>query len=107
MRPSATISGLLLCTLSLTLPLEGQIDSRASEIEASRAQKASELKPDELSRGEQTLLKIKEEKIIERITAGIAGFRVKFGGLATQSGFALGPEYLRQDLANGNVIFRG
>lgn len=107
MRPSATISGLLLCTLSLTLPLEGQIDSRASEIEASRAQKASELKPDELSRGEQTLLKIKEEKIIERITAGIAGFRVKFGGLATQSGFALGPEYLRQDLADGNVIFRG
>jgi outer membrane protein assembly factor BamA len=107
LRPSATISGLLLWTLSFTLPVQGQIDSRAAEIEALRAQKASHLKPDELSRAEQTFLKIKEEKIIERITAGIAGFRVKFGGLVTQSGFALGPEYLRQDLANGNVIFRG
>jgi outer membrane protein assembly factor BamA len=56
---------------------------------------------------ERILLKIEDDKIVERVTAGIAGFRVKFGGLASGSGFAIGPEYLREELAGGRVVFRG
>lgn len=82
------------------------VDSRAAEIEAARAQKAQRLEPDELTKVERTFLYIKEKKVLERISAGIAGFRVKLGGLVSGGGFALGPEYLRRDLADGNVLLR-
>jgi outer membrane protein assembly factor BamA len=92
---------LLLCPT-----LVAQVDSRAGEIEAARREKAQHLEPDKLSKGELTLLRFKEGRTLERFSAGIAGFRVKLGGIATGGGFALGPEYLRQDLANGNLMFR-
>ena len=91
----------------LSLPLWGQYDSRVAEIEAARQKKAQQLKPDELSRLERILGGARDKKLLERFTAGIAGFRVKLGGLTTGSGFALGPEYLRRDLADGAVIVRG
>jgi hypothetical protein len=92
----------------MSLPaLEAQYESRAAEIEAARQEKARQLQPDETGRTEKALVRIREQKIIERVTAGIAGFRLTFGNLATGSGFALGPEYLRRDLADGQVIFRG
>ncbi|MFB3924177.1 MAG: BamA/TamA family outer membrane protein [Terriglobia bacterium] len=43
---------------------------------------------------------------MERVSAGVAGFRLKLGGLVPGGGFALGPEYLRDDLAEGNLVFR-
>lgn len=94
-------------SLFAALPLAAQYNSRAEEIEAARREKATRLRPDETSKVEQTLVTIHDKKILERITEGIAGFRMKIGGLATGSGFAAGPEYLRRDLAGGNVIFRG
>ncbi|MGH9660036.1 MAG: hypothetical protein ACRD96_15920, partial [Bryobacteraceae bacterium] len=89
-----------------TLPIEAQVKTRAEEIEAARARKAAELKPEETSGLEKALVEIKDKKIIERLTAGVAGFRFLFGGLASGSGFAVGPEYLRRDLAGGKVVFR-
>lgn len=86
--------------------LRAQKESRAAEIEAARKEKAQLLKPDQASKAERTLLAIKEGKTLERISAGVAGFRLKLGGLVQGGGFAIGPEYLRQDLANGNLIFR-
>jgi hypothetical protein len=44
--------------------------------------------------------------LLDTITGGMPGLGVKVGGLVTGSGFALGPEYYRPDLANGNVVFR-
>ena len=90
----------------LGVPLPAQISSRAEEMEAARQEKAQHPTPDDTSKLERALLTIKEKKLVERITAGVAGFRVKFGGLASGSGFALGPEYLRRDLADGGVIVR-
>jgi outer membrane protein assembly factor BamA len=87
--------------------LHPQAASREAEIEGARDKKAQTLQPDALSRTEQLLVDIKEKKILERLTAGIAGFRLKFGGLTTGSGFAIGPEYLREELAGGQAIFRG
>ena len=44
--------------------------------------------------------------ILEKITYGIGGLRARIGALVTGSGFAFGPEYFRDDLANGDVRFR-
>jgi hypothetical protein len=80
--------------------------TRAGQIELQRQQKSQHLEPDDPSSIEHALILIKEKRIIERITAGIAGFRVKMGGLITGSGFAVGPEYHREDLAKGQMTFR-
>ena len=93
---------LLLCPL-----LPAQVDSRAAEIQAARSRKAQSLEPDETSGTEQALVYFKDAKLLERISAGVAGFRLKLGGLVNGSGFALGPEYLRSDLVRGEIIFRG
>ena len=81
-------------------------NSRAAEIEAERAQKASELAPDTPSRIEQYLNWIKQHKVLERLTNGVAGVRVHLGGLVTGSGFAAGPEYVRRDLFREQATFR-
>jgi hypothetical protein len=80
--------------------------TRAGQIEQQRQQKAAQLEPDEPSRIEHVLIVIKDKKIVERITAGIAGFRVHMGGLITGSGFAVGPEYYRHDLLHNQVSVR-
>src|SRR3954465_12997605 len=80
--------------------------TRAGQIEMQRQQKAAQLEPDEPSGIEHALNVIKEKKIIERVTAGIAGFRVRMGGLITGSGFAIGPEYFRRDLLHNQVSVR-
>ncbi len=79
--------------------------SRAAEIERQRAERAGELAPDDPDRVEQVFQTIKRERIVERVTEGVAGFRVRLGGLITGSGFAAGPEYYRSTETE-SVIFR-
>ncbi len=81
--------------------------TRAQEIEAERDRKAEELQPEDPNKWEGLLIRVRNEKILERLTQGMAGFRLKFGGLAPGAGFALGPEYYREDLAKGKMFFRG
>lgn len=102
MRASVPLVLLLAC-----LPAAPQAPSRVAEIEADRDKKAASLAPDEVSKAESVLRDIKDKKLIERFQAGINGVRVKLGGLATGGGFALGPEYLREDLADGKLMLRG
>jgi outer membrane protein assembly factor BamA len=83
------------------------VNSRAAEVEAARDRKTQTLQPDTLSDAERALVYIRDNKILERITAGVAGFRLKLGGMVSGSGFALGPEYLRRDLADARITFRG
>lgn len=96
----------LLLLLLLGSPLPAQVTYRAQEIDAARQEKARALTPDETSKLERILVAIKEKRLVERFTAGVAGFRLKLGGLVSGSGFALGPEFLRRDLADGGVIIR-
>ena len=84
----------------------GNYETRAQSIEAARDRKARELQPDIPDKVERTLVYVKDQKVLERITAGIGGLRLKLGSLATGSGFALGPEYFRRDLGDGNMVFR-
>jgi outer membrane protein assembly factor BamA len=86
--------------------LWAQVSSRNEQIEEARREKASHLYPEGSSKTERTLLYVQEHEVLERITSGIAGFRVKLGGLVSGGGFALGPEYLRRDLLKGNLVFR-
>lgn len=91
---------------SFSRPLFAQANSRAAEVEAARDRKLESLQPDSPSGIERDLTYVKDKKVLERISAGIGGFKLKFGGVATGSGFALGPEYLRRDLADGRLTFR-
>ena len=97
----------LVVILFLGTSLTAQVESRAAEIEAARDRKAQALEPDTPTKTERNLVYLRDKRILERITAGIAGFRLKLGGLASGSGFALGPEYLRRDLWNQTALFRG
>lgn len=80
--------------------------SRMATIEEAREHKAASLVPDVPNKWEAVLSKVKDEKILERITEGFGGFRVKLGGLAPGAGMALGPEYYRDDLADGHFVAR-
>lgn len=93
-----------LCLCSSAL---GQEATRTAEIEAARQAKSQALAPDDVSKPEKVLRDFKDKKVLERITAGFNGFRVKIGGMATGGGFALGPEYYRDDLATGRITARG
>jgi outer membrane protein assembly factor BamA len=80
--------------------------TRASEITAEREQKERQLAAETNSRWENRVIYVRESRLLERFTAGVAGFRVKLGGLVSNGGFAAGPEYLRTDLGDGAVTFR-
>jgi outer membrane protein assembly factor BamA len=80
--------------------------TRAAEIEAAREEKARRLRPERLSPLEARLLWVKEAKVLERLSAGIHGFRAKLGKMATGQGFGIGPEYVRRDLAGGELTVR-
>jgi outer membrane protein assembly factor BamA len=95
--------------LSLSLTAAAQqtpYNSRVEEIEAARKRKAENLKPEEVSGTERFLVEFKERRILEKITFGIGGLRPRIGALVTGSGFAAGPEYFRDDLKDGAVLFR-
>jgi outer membrane protein assembly factor BamA len=81
-------------------------NSRTEEIEAARKRKAAGLKPETTSGAERFLVEFKEKRILEKITYGVGGLRARIGALVTGSGFAAGPEYFRDDLRDGNILFR-
>jgi outer membrane protein assembly factor BamA len=83
-----------------------QQDTRAAEIEKAREAKAQALKEESVSKTESRLLRFKDEKYLERFAAGFNGWRPKIGGMATGGGFALGPEYSRNDFFDGHLQFR-
>lgn len=92
--------------MAVTALAQQQPATRAEEIEAARQKKAGTLAPEVNSGTERALIQIRERRLIEKFTYGWHGLRLKIGGLATGSGFAVGPEYLNDEIADGNVIFR-
>ena len=80
--------------------------TRAATIEKARDKKESALQPEEVSRTERVFRDIRDQKWVERLTGGFNGVRVKVGNMVTGGGFAVGPEYFREDLADGRVTLR-
>lgn len=102
-----------LFAILVTLPLAvvaqngaNQSESRAAEIIAERNRKDQTLQPETNSRFEQRLIWLSESRVLERLTANTGGWRLKLGGLAAGGGFAIGPEYARDDLQDGKLNVR-
>ena len=84
----------------------GQTASRAGEIQAAREAKARDIQPEVPSALQKFLETLHVQKIAARFNAGAGGFRIKTGGLLTNQGFALGPEY-RRNFLNDRIVFHG
>jgi outer membrane protein assembly factor BamA len=86
--------------------LSAEVNSRAEEIQQARREKAAEATPEVAPKGEQRLNWIQDSHILERFATGYHGLTVVLGGLGTGQGFALGPQYLKDQLLDGNLVFR-
>ena len=84
----------------------GQSDSRAALIEEERERKKVQLQREGGSKFERRLVYIERNRIVDRAKAGLNGLRLKWGGLPSGGGFAIGPEYVRDDLLFGQMNFR-
>ena len=67
--------------------------SRADTIEQARREKAKNLTKPVSGKIEKAMHKVEDTNYLERLAAGLGGWRGRFGGLATGQGFALGPGY--------------
>jgi outer membrane protein assembly factor BamA len=83
-----------------------QPPSRTAQIEQERDKKAAALKPETVTKEEGFLRNFKDKKYLERFAAGFNGLRLKTGNMVTGSGFAIGPEYYREDLMRGELALR-
>ena len=106
MRNIGVILTHILITVACVRALPAQDGSRAAEIEAQQEAKASALTPESPNKVEHWLLRFQEERLLDRIFDGVSGFHAKLGGLAPGSGFAIGPEYRRTDIAGGLLTGR-
>ena len=97
---------LVLLLLATRAFAEGPPNSRQGEIENARKQKAPDLKPNRITGAEEKFRRINESDLIGRLLGPAIGLGIRFGGLPTGSGFALGPRYYRPDLAGENVVFK-
>ncbi|MDA1316360.1 MAG: hypothetical protein O2968_23850 [Acidobacteria bacterium] len=86
--------------------LSAQVDSRADQIQRARREKAAEAAPEVAPEGEQRLNWIQDNHVLERFATGYHGLTLVLGGLGTGQGFALGPQYLKDQLLDGNLVFR-
>lgn len=96
---------IMACLASLTAE-EAAEPTRAAGIERQRENKANSLKPDEVSHLERRLRDLKDKGYLEELSAGYHGFRPKLGNMVNGGGFAIGPEYFRNDLRDGQLNFR-
>ena len=99
MLPLLSLVLLLVCALAAS----GQSQTRAELIDQEHEAKQKLLEPDVQTKLEKRLLFIKDARLIERIAVGYAGLSGRLGGMPTGSGFALGPDYFRDDLLRGEL----
>ncbi|MFN7939792.1 MAG: hypothetical protein U0R19_41075 [Bryobacteraceae bacterium] len=95
-----------LCVLTLLLSSAAFGQSRLEELRLQRAEYAKGLSTEKLSGAEKLLVRVKDERLLERTNYGFNGLSAKLGGLVTGGGFAFGPQYFRGDLRDGAVTVR-
>jgi outer membrane protein assembly factor BamA len=80
--------------------------TRAGQIEAAREEKR--LHPPEFEKPliERALIVVKERRLLDKWKYGWHGIKPRIGALVTGSGFAVGPELLRDDIRGGDISFR-
>jgi outer membrane protein assembly factor BamA len=95
----------LLMLLAL-LPGAARGQTRAEELESHRARHVEAAAPETNNKIESLLLRSKDRRLFQRLNYGYNGLGVKLGGMVTGGGFGFGPQYLRDDLADGAVVVR-
>lgn len=88
------------------LTAQQQPSTRQEQLEQERLRKAEMLKPEVPTKAEKLFDRFGATDMFGKLTGTFPGLRLRVGQLVTGSGFALGPEYYRPDLATGNVVFR-
>lgn len=93
-----------LALLAISLLCSAQ--TRTDELAGQRAVHAAESRPERASGAEEFLRRLRDEKLLEKLNYGYNGLGAKLGGLVTGSGFAAGPQYLRNDLKRGALTLQ-
>ncbi len=97
------ISILIMSTVSILLGQSSQ--SRTEEIEKAKDDKAKALKPEQASKAENFLRKLKDQNV-ESFQLSYKGLSPKIGNMVNGAGFAAGLQYLKDDLLNGEMTAR-
>src|SRR5262249_33358459 len=93
----------LLCAVSVWAQ---DPDTRAGRLQQERQAKSQQLAPYKRNGLESLLFELKDRRIMERYQAGYKGFHPMLGGLVTGSGFALGAQFRKTDIAHGVLNFQ-
>src|SRR5262245_64303680 len=81
-------------------------DTRAGRLQQERQAKSKHLTRYKRNGLESLLFELKDRLIMERYQAGYKGFHPMLGGLVTGSGFALGTQFRKTDIADGVLNFQ-
>jgi hypothetical protein len=101
----AFLSVMLLTSLAAAQD-SAPVTSRADQLKSDALEKARGLGPPQPDKLERDVNRIEHSQIVDWISGGLNGFGLRFGGLVTGSGFAVGPAYSRPDLLKENLLFR-
>ena len=83
-----------------------QAGTRIELLEEQQREKARNLPPAKPNRAEQFLEKYIGDDPLNKYAGGIPGLHLRLGGTPRSAGFSIGPEYVRPDLAKGQMTFR-
>ncbi|MDX2149770.1 MAG: hypothetical protein SFV54_03480 [Bryobacteraceae bacterium] len=87
-------------------PAQTAPPTRAEELEQRRNAEGGKYGDDELNTVEKAIDWADDKRLLERLSRGVNGVRLVFGNLIPNAGFALGPEYYRDELRDGAVQLR-
>jgi outer membrane protein assembly factor BamA len=76
---------------------------RSDLIESARTEKETKLAPETQPRAEQAIVAVQKSVPFRLLTGDFNGFGVGFGNITPGAGFAIGPQYKRTDLLQGNL----
>jgi hypothetical protein len=99
-------TALALLASATVVMAEPPIPTRAGQYEADRAAKAANPPPRDTDGLEIVIDRVNNSGILQQIIYGSAGLGIRYGGLPTGSGFALGPSLLKPALWNENATLR-
>jgi len=106
MRFSKAFISIILFTSLATAQQTSPVESRADQLKGEALAKARQLSPPQPDKLERSIERVEKSLILPWTSGGVNGFGVRFGGLVTGSGFAVGPAYSRRDLLRENLHFR-
>jgi outer membrane protein assembly factor BamA len=100
------IAGAIVLAAAWPAPARAQEPAtRAEALEAEREAKSKQLTPYEPTGLERALLRLENDRVLERLLNPPVGFHPKIGNVTPGSGFSIGPGYRRPQLFGGHADF--